>query len=125
MPIGKLSGLFLASSLLVLLPGHALAGVKTDWMVESRVGNILELYRINNYIDGILYVETKFYMNVKSKSSKPRLTKWSVDCRRHRMRNSYGTIWVKENGIWVEERRGYLAGDSVAEAFALYCSHLD
>ena len=121
----SLKYLLVAISVFPLLPGHVMAGVRTEWKTKFRSENLLELYRITDYIDGILYVETKFYMGGKRPGVKPSITNWSIDCSRNRMRNSKGTIWVKDNGMWVEERRGYLAAASVPKLFSYYCSYLN
>ncbi len=113
-----LKALCAVASGLVLSATPSLATIKTDWLQNPN--NFLSLYRVTDYYNGILYIETQLIMKGKRIGS---TYGWAIDCKRHRMVGNTIT-WIKRDGFWIEERTGKGAISDTARNFDLYCSYI-
>lgn len=92
---------------------------ETGWIIYSRTGRIVQMYKIDKVSKHVVYARDRFYLDGKLI---PGPEAWNVDCKGYVMHGRFVT-WLKKGSLWVSERGNKPASPGIEEKFDLFCSH--
>lgn len=101
---------------------EALSSIRTEWRYRdySPGSVILTSYRIKDYYNNILYVETRTHINGKVTGNP---YNWRIDCKNKRMVGDW-VSYTYRDGYWQGTKDGKPTSSGIPRKFDYYCSYV-